>query len=301
MKIKSFLSAVSVPIYLIIAAFGASGRAPAAGNLPAFPQEANSSVLIENLTWVEAEKALKNYEVVLIALGARSKEHGPHLPLDTDFILAEYLRDEVMREVPVAVLPTIAYGYYPSFLEYPGSLSIGRETFRDFVIDLCRSIAGYGIRKFYILNFGISTKLPLGDAKAELEKSGLILWYTGQAAAKERLPAGLLEQEGGTHADEEETSMMLYVAPGRVDMTKAVKDFDPRPGRRGLTRDPKGAGNYSPTGIYGDPTLATREKGRTIVETTIRGIVREVRELIALKLQTGPARKIPTIREGPSR
>ena len=102
------------------------GRQPAS-----ISQRAPSSVLIENLTWVEAEKALKSYDVVLIALGARSKEHGPHLPLDTDFIMAEYLRDQVIKQVSVAVLPTIEYGYYPAFLEYPGSISIGRETFKN--------------------------------------------------------------------------------------------------------------------------------------------------------------------------
>jgi creatinine amidohydrolase len=93
------------------------------------------------------------------------------------------------------------------------------------------------------------------------------------------LPPGLLREEGGTHADEAETSMMLYIAPGLVDMSKAVKDFDPRPGRKGLTRDPDGAGNYSPTGIWGDPTLATRDKGRIIVEATVAEIVRQVRRL----------------------
>jgi creatinine amidohydrolase len=77
--------------------------------------------------------------------------------------------------------------------------------------------------------------------------------------------------------------MMLYIAPETVDMAKAIKDFDPRPGRHGLTRDPDGAGTYSPSGVYGDPTLATREKGKVIVETTVREIVRQVRELIALK------------------
>lgn len=267
-----------------------SGRISRAQSPPPSRQKATSSILIENLTWAEAEKVLENYEVVLIALGARSKEHGPHLPLDTDFILAEYLRNQVIKQVPVAVLPTIEYGYYPSFLEYPGSVSIGRETFRDFVIDICRSMKGYGIRKFYILNFGISTRLPLGEAKRELEKSGIVLWYTGLFEAKERLPEGLLKQEGGTHADEEETSMMLYVAPEKVDMTKAVKDFDPRPGRRGLTRDPNGRGNYSPSGIYGDPTLATKEKGKVIIETTVREIVREVRELLKFKV---PAAELP--------
>ncbi len=77
--------------------------------------------------------------------------------------------------------------------------------------------------------------------------------------------------------------MMLYIAPDKVKMENAVKDFDPRPDRKGLTRDPIGQGTYSPTGIWGDPTLATKEKGKIIVETTLRLIVKQIKELINLK------------------
>ena len=241
------------------------------------------SLFLENLTWVEAERALKDYDVALIALGARTKEHGPHLTLKTDFLMAEYLMKRVADEVPVVVLPTLQYGYYPSFLEYPGSISIGAETFKNAVMDICKSVNGYGLKKFYVLNTGVSTIGPLTEASKELAALGITLRALNILEVDDQLPPGLLKQEGGTHADEGETSMMLYIAPETVDMSKAVKDFDRRPGRRGLTRDPQGAGNYSPTGVYGDPTLATREKGRVIVEATVREIVRQVRELMALK------------------
>jgi creatinine amidohydrolase len=241
------------------------------------------SVFLENLTWVEAEKALKDYDVALIALGARTKEHGPHLKLKNDYILAEYLMERAAAEVPVVVLPTLQYGYYPSFLEYPGSISIGAETFKNVVMDICRSMRGYGMKKFYVLNTGVSTIGPLSEAQKELAPLGIILRSLNILEVDKELPAGLLRQDGGTHADEGETSMMLTIAPETVDMAKAVKDFDPRPGRRGLTRNPQGTGNYSPTGIYGDPTLATKEKGKVIVEATVRAIVRQVRDLIALK------------------
>jgi creatinine amidohydrolase len=245
-----------------------------------------ASVELENLTWVEAEKTLAEYDVILIALGARTKEHGPHLPLNTDYLLAEYLKGRVAREVPVAMLPTIQYGYYPAFLEYPGSVSIQAESFKNMTADICRSLAGYGIKKFYVLNTGISTLGPLQEAAAELKrKHGLILRYLNLLEVDKTLPRGSLKQEGGSHADEAETSMMLYIAPQKVDMSKAVKDYDARPGRKGLTRNPCGAGTYSPTGIWGDPTLATREKGEIIVEATVRAIVKQVRELIGLKLE----------------
>lgn len=251
-----------------------------ASNLPAVPDK--TSVVLEELTWVQAEKALKEYEVALIALGARTKEHGPHLLLKNDYIMAEYLKDRVTKEVPVVVLPTLQYGYYPAFLEYPGSISLEAETFKNLIQDICRSMSGYGISKFYVLNTGVSTLRPLKVAQEELSKQGIILNYLNILEVDESLPSGFLKQEGGTHADEGETSMMLYIAPETVNMSKAIKDFDPRPNRRGLTRDPKSGGHYSPTGIWGNPTLATKEKGRIIVEATVSEIIHQVKELIAL-------------------
>ena len=247
------------------------------------------SLALENLTWPEAEKALKNYTVILLAVGARAKEHGPHLPLKTDFVMAEYLKDRVARQVPVAILPTLEYAYYPSFLEYPGSVSVGAETFKDTVVDICRSLSRHGVRKFYVLNTGISTLPPLRAASEELAKTDVTMWYLNLLETDKKLPPGLLKQEGGTHADEAETSMMLYIAPELVNMSKAVKDYDARPDRKGLTRDPKGEGVYSPSGIWGDPTLATREKGQVIVEATVEEIVRQVRELMALKTKGSSA------------
>jgi creatinine amidohydrolase len=247
-----------------------------------------ASLALENLTWPEAEKALKNYTVVLFAVGARTKEHGPHLPLKTDYVMAEYLKNRVVAEVPVVWLPTLEYAYYPSFLEYPGSVSIGAEAFKNTVIDICRSLRRHGMRKFYVLNTGISTLPPLRAASVELAKTDVTMSYLNLLETDKKLPPGLLKQEGGTHADEAETSMMLYIAPELVDMSKAVKDYDARPDRKGLTRDPKGEGVYSPSGIWGDPTLATRDKGRVIVETTVREIVRQLKELIALKTK-GPS------------
>jgi len=251
--------------------------------LPVFSQDKKESVNLEDLTWVEAEKALKNYKVVMIALGARTKEHGPHLLLKNDYVMAEELKKQVMEQVPVAVLPTLQYGYYPSFLEYPGSVSLSAETFTNIVIDICLSIKTYGINKFYVLNTGVSTTPPLQKAREELLQKGIELRYLNILEVDKNLPKGLMKQEGGTHADEGETSMMLHLAPHTVDMTKAVKDYDSRPNRRGLTRDPEGAGHYSPTGIWGDPTLATKEKGKIIVDATIKEIVQQIKDLIAFK------------------
>ncbi|MCG3225648.1 MAG: creatininase family protein [Candidatus Heimdallarchaeota archaeon] len=243
-------------------------------------EETILSVNLENLSWIEAEKIMEKYEVVLIALGSRLKEHGPHLPLNNDYIMAEQLMKLVIKQVAVIVLPTLQYGFYPSFLEYPGSVSINEETFKEYIIDICKSMNGYGKRKFYILNTGISTLRPLKKAAEELEKSDIVLSYLNILEIETKIEDNLLQQEGGTHADEGETSIMLYLAPEIVNMNKAIKDYDSRSNRKGLTRNPEGSGLYSPSGVYGDSTLATREKGKILVESIVNEVVSEIEKMI---------------------
>lgn len=247
---------------------------------PAVQQSQNKApaILLENLTWDEAERVLTADSVVVIPLGAESKEHGRHLQLNNDFLMAEYFKQRVLDAAPqhVIVAPTINYSFYPAFLEYPGSISLSMDTARAMIADITRSLARYGPRRFYILNTGISTLKPLAQAAADLAKDGILLRYTD--LTKEDPVEKKLRQSEGTHADEIETSMMLYIAPQSVQMKKAARDLNPnQPG--GLTRDPKGKGTYSPTGAWGDPTLATREKGQAVVESMVSTILKDIDDL----------------------
>ena len=243
---------------------------------------AGTGILLENLTWVEAEKILRPETVVVIPIGAESKEHGPHLPLRTDFYEAEYLTRRILAQSNVVVAPTVNYNFYPAFGEYPGSTTLRLETSRDVLIDICRSLARYGPHRFYALNTGVSTLNALRPAAAELAKEGILLRYTDLNIATQPVEDDVKREEGGTHAEEIETSMMLFIAPQVVDMKKAVKDFHPGPG--GLTRDPKGRGAYSASGIYGDATLATREKGEAIVNRMVINIAADIEKLRAERI-----------------
>lgn len=232
---------------------------------------------LADLTWLEAEAALARNPLVVLPIGAAAKEHGPHLRLDNDLRLAEYWVDRLEHELGdrILVAPTLAYHFYPAFVEYPGSTSLRLETARDLTIDVVRSLARHGARRFYALNTGVSTMKALEAARVELQKENIDLRYTDILALFGPIEREVAEQEGGTHADEIETSMMLVIAPDRVDMTKAVKDFDPKDAP-GLTRDPNGKAKYSPTGTYGDPTLASRAKGERIVEAFFAKLLEEV-------------------------
>ncbi len=235
-------------------------------------------IMLADLTWVEAERALKPETVVLIPIGAASKEHGPHLKLKTDLIEAEYYTRQIVARADVVVVPTLNYSYYPAFTEYPGSTTLRLETARDMLVDICRGLAKYGPKRFYALNTGVSTLRALKPAAEILSADGILLRYTnilevGAAAEKQ-----VKKEEGGTHADEIETSLMLYIDPSSVDMRKAVKDYHPSDAG-GLTRDPHKPGVYSASGIFGDATLATVAKGEAVANATIEGMLKEIDDL----------------------
>ena len=234
-----------------------------------------AGVSLESLTWPEAERAFSEDRVVVLPIGARCKEHGHHLPLNTDWIQAEYFSAQVARCCPVVLLPTLQYGYFPAFMEYPGSISISASIFTAMVVDICRSISRHGPRRFFALNMGLSTLEPLSAAKLFLNDQNVRLDYCDprQLAHAER--QALQTQPLGSHADELETSVMLYVAGDKVHLDRARPELAPdAPGP--LTRQPGGPGVHSPTGAWGDPTSATAAKGKIIVQAMVRDLVKQI-------------------------
>jgi len=260
---------VSATLVLLMSGCGdrSSSTPPKAPNVAS----ARRGTMLADLTWLEAERKLTRDAVVVLPLGAAAKEHGPHLRLDNDFVLAEGLRDRLLELEDVVVAPTIPYHYYPAFVEYPGSTTLRPETARDLVVDIVRSLAKHGPKRFYVLNTGVSTVRPLAAAKEMLEKDGIVFGFTDLLKVMEPVEKALLKQEAGTHADEAETSVMLVLAPSRVDMSKAVRDIHPKKPPR-LTRDPNGEGTYSRSGVYGDATLATRDKGEALIDAVLSGV-----------------------------
>ncbi|MBK6305008.1 MAG: creatininase family protein [Gemmatimonadetes bacterium] len=239
------------------------------------------SVRIAELPWTEAIARLDTATIVVIPIGAEAKEHGPHLPLNNDWLLAEYFAQRVAASTKVVLYPTLNYHFYPSFVEYAGSTTLRLETARDMVIDIVRTIAAHGPRRFYLLNTGVSTLRALGPARDSLTARGLVVRYTDILNIGKAAEESVRRQAGGTHADEMETSMMLYMHPEVVQMAKAPDDY--HPGAGGLTRDSVVAARdgkvWSRTGTFGNATLATREKGRVVVEAQVAGMLAEIEAL----------------------
>lgn len=232
---------------------------------------------LSDLTWLQARQALHTDTLVLLPLGAAAKEHGPHLKLDNDRTLADYFAARIDRQEDVVIAPTVAYHFYPAFAAYAGSTSLRLETARDMIIDIVTSLAAFGPRRFYVLNTGVSTVRALEPAARSLASAGILMHFTRIDQAGRDAVQRVQQQPGGSHADEIETSMMLYIDPACVDMTKAANDF--HPGSGPLTPCAGAPGVYSPTGIYGDATLASADKGRVIVEETLTDLLRDINTL----------------------
>ncbi len=231
-----------------------------------------AGIWVANCAWPEVEARLKAGAIAVLPIGAGAKEHGCHLPLDTDFTQAEWLAQALVERLPVAVWPTLSYGHYPVFVQYPGSISLTSSTFEALAREIVTGILQTGARHVALLNTGISTIKPLQAALAGIEagRTTLINVYSGPVFAA--AVKAVEEQPFGGHADEIETSIMLAIAPERVDMSRAVAAD--RPIERGMFNrfDPKSP-NYSPSGVNGDATLATRAKGERLLSAMLDDVL----------------------------
>ena len=263
-------------------------------------QQGPKGIRLADISWQQAADVLRAETVVVIPLGAGAKEHGLHLKLGNDAVLSDYLTRRVLEASDVVVAPALTYHFYPAFLEYPGSTSLSLETARALTTDAVLNLSRYGPRRFYVLNTGVSTNRALQPAAQSLASRGILLGYTDLATRLDRVSAPVRQEEGGTHADEVETSMMLYIDPPSVDMRRAVKEFSPSTGPLLLTRRRGMPGTFSESGVWGDATLATREKGRVIVEGLVAALLEDIETIRrATPPAPGPVLPVPSAATAP--
>jgi len=230
-------------------------------------------IRVADTDWPRVTAEVAAGAIGILPVGAASKAHGPHLPMNTDLLQAEWLAGALIRRVRALVWPTLGYGFYPAFTDYPGSISVGENTFADLAADILEGIRGAGVTRALVVNTGISTIAPLEAAIAHtagFDALTLVNVYEGPRfrAAQKRLET----QPRGGHADEIETSIMLAIAPSRVDMSRA-EAWASRPVSGRFNRSDPEAPGYSPNGIYGDPTLATVDKGRQLLDAMLEDVV----------------------------
>src|SRR5882757_3880600 len=237
---------------------------------------------IERMTWQQVARRIGDGAAAILPIGAAAKQHGFHLPLNTDRLQAEWLAARIAGPVDALIWPTLTYGHYPAFVEYAGSGSLSAATFETLVHEVAMAILGGGCRKLLVLNTGISTLAPVDRALARLDGSRVKhVWIHG-GPRYPRIAKGLAQQGHGSHADELETSLMLALAPDLVDMARAeaspaVTRDTPGP----LTPSDQNSPNYSRSGSYGDPTLATSAKGEMLLAAMLDDLNEHVAAFVA--------------------
>jgi creatinine amidohydrolase len=239
----------------------------------------NAGRFIEDMTWPEVAEAFEADVPVIVPIGAASKEHGHHLPMKTDWLLARALAEGIAARLPVLIAPIVPFGYYPVFRTYPGSQHLSADTFVRLLTELLEGLIDQGAKRIAIVNTGVSTEGPAGLAtRGVLERRGIKI---GVADIRRlgRKADRLLKQQFGGHADERETSVLLAIAPDlvRIDLARPDYGKEPPPGifatPTTMQSTDAGAADYSETGAFGDPTLASAEKGRVILDAMIGDLV----------------------------
>src|SRR6266567_4800018 len=181
----------------------------------------NDRNFIEQLAWDEVARRIAGGAAAILPIGAAAKEHGFHLPLNTDRIQAEFLAGQLAMRIDALIWPTLAYGYYPAFVAYAGSSSLSSATFEAVVHEIATEILRCGCKKLFVLDTGISTLAPVERALARLDANRVMHLRIHEGPRYRKAVEQLAEQSHGSHADELETSLMLAMAPHLVDMTRA--------------------------------------------------------------------------------
>lgn len=244
----------------------------------------------QDLTWTEARDALKRGVAVILPIGS-TEAHGPHLPLATDVIISVEMSRRAAekltaRGIETLVTPAITYSVTDFSADFPGTISIRKETAVALIHDICISLYEQGARLIAIANSHVEPR-HVDSINEAIEKVKL---ETGRAVAfpdkRRRRWAEKLTEEfrrGDCHAGSYETSLVQAARPELVR-----EDI-----RQSLERVPisiaekikDGAKSFTEAGgteaYFGDPRAASREEGETSYEALSDMIVTTVIESLA--------------------
>jgi creatinine amidohydrolase len=222
------------------------------------------------LRWPEVAEATRARPVALLPFGA-VEEHGPHLPLGTDIDVADALADRICAAASLIRLPTMPYGQVWSLAQFPGSLSVSDEILIGLVTDLADGLRRGGVTGLVLFTAHLGNVAALRAASRALADAGglpaLTLAYPGLDQVAPLVAESPRSHPSIMHADELETSVMLALHPLRVDMDRAVAEYPEYPADFGMA--PVRWDQLSRSGVFGDATAATAEKGEKIVSHVV--------------------------------
>lgn len=222
---------------------------------------------------------LSNYEIkrgnkrIIIPLGS-TEQHGPHLPVSTDTIIAEYFANQLTKKIPSYSLSGIPSGV--SFEHRPFfNISISNDLLSELLSQICISLGENGFNQIIIINghrgnMGVVQYIPqkVERINSKVKVFGINYWH-------------LIEREFD-HGGFVETSLMLAIAPKLVQMHKAKSGYlNKKMLHSTYTTFLSNTSSFKITrnGVLGDPRKATKEEGKKIISITMKNLVRTLKEL----------------------
>jgi creatinine amidohydrolase len=252
-----------------------------------------ATVFMEEMTNPEVEAFLQTHHTVIVPVGA-TEQHGPHAPLGTDTLIPREIARRIAAEVGALVGPSLPFTLSYPHIGFKGLVNLRIPTFMAVVEDLCVSFARAGFKRVVFLNghydntYAIAYACANAAERLPRDVRAFPLNYWDGMAPEVRERYNSLEK--GMHANGAETSAVLAIDPGLVDMAHANREFPPFP----EFEVPSGAVHTafffsSPgsvhaatrSGTWGDATTANRELGEEYLGICAAATVKALRNVEA--------------------
>lgn len=232
-----------------------------------------TSFQLENLSWTELSEARDTGSGLVILPAGATEQHGPHLPVNTDTVIAERICARAAAETGTLVLPPLAYTVSSGHTrKWPGTFSLRHETFIDTVCEIASWVRSGGWSRLLIVNshFGNDASLRVAAEKIRLEHLGHLqvgLKHTFLLTPSVR--DYFVSDAADLHANRAETDLMLHLAPDTVRMDLVEDDPDRTEG----TVFSHPVAQTSLNGVTGSPSLGEAERGRELFEEMVAALV----------------------------
>ncbi len=232
------------------------------------------SVELARLSSIEAREAFQQARVGLVPVGS-IEQHGPHLPLGTDWYIASHISGEAARSEERLLVPGLQVGVSREHRQFWGTLTVSPNALRDQAVCLARSLASHGLRRTVFVNGHGSNCGPLDDAARDLREEGIFAfvfnWWQSIASILRTL-----FPDPTAHAGSIETSLMLAIEPELVRIEQFAEAGSVAQWGTYVEGVLVGfdAADFTERGNVGDPKLADADKGRRVLSAACESLNR---------------------------